>query len=141
MRNYVLTWSTCQLACVPAWFTSQRACVPVWFTCQRVCVPTYQKRANFSFLPAIVPKNVRTCNKACQCFNLAYQSANSAPTCQRACQVFKHSSYERLREISMLYYYKKNSTLYLTSYLHISCVYVSCIKIVSILFETFLLLR
>ena len=35
-------------------------------------------------------------------------------TCQKACQFFKHS-YEMLKEISILYYYIKSSTLYLLS--------------------------
>ena len=96
--------------------------------CQRV------KSAKFSFLRANVPKNVPACHKACQCFNLACQRAKQranfhlgVPTCQRACQLFKHSSYEVLREISILYYYIKNSTLYLISYFYISFVYVSYI--------------
>ena len=52
------------------------------------------------------------------------------PTFQRACQFFRNSSYEILREISILNYCIKNSLLYLISYLYISCVYVSYIKIV-----------
>ena len=52
------------------------------------------------------------------------------PTCQRACQFFRNSSYEILTEISILNYCIKNSMLYLISYLYISCVYVSYIKIV-----------
>ena len=35
------------------------------------------------------------------------------PMCQKACQFFKHFSYQMLWEISILYYYIKNSTLYL----------------------------
>ena len=55
-----------------------------------------------------------TCQTVCHFFNLACQRG------QRACQFFKHSSYEMLREISILYYYIKNSTLYIL--IHIMCV-------------------
>ena len=70
--------------------------------------------------------------KVCQLFNLACQRAKGVPmfqlgpsTYETACQFFKHSSYKMLREISILYYYIKNSILYLIWY-----VYVSYIKIV-----------
>ena len=46
------------------------------------------------------------------------------------CQIFNHSSYKMLKEICILYYYTKNSTLYLISQLYLSYVYVSYIKIV-----------
>ena len=52
------------------------------------------------------------------------------PTCQRAFQFFKHSSYEMLKEISVLYYCIINSISYLISCLYRSCVYVWYIKIV-----------
>ena len=41
----------------------------------RANVPACQ-RAKFSYLRVNVPKNVPTCHKACQCFNLACQRAN-----------------------------------------------------------------
>ena len=75
MRAWVPPWSKCQRACVPAWFTCQRACLPAWLMCQRACVPTCQKRANFLFLRVNVPKNVPTCHKTYQCFNLVCQRA------------------------------------------------------------------
>ena len=52
------------------------------------------------------------------------------PTCHKACYFFKHSSYEMLKEISILYYFIKNPILHLISELYISYVYVSYIKIV-----------
>ena len=52
------------------------------------------------------------------------------PTCQKACYFFKHSSDEMLKEISILYYFIKNSILHLISSLCMSYVYVSYIKIV-----------
>ena len=80
-----------------------------------------QKRANFSFLCANVPINVSTCHKACQCFNLVCQHGKwranfstcraNVPNCVPL-QYFKHSSFEMLREISILYYYIKKSTFY-----------------------------
>ena len=65
--------------------TCQRACVPAWITCQR---------ANFSFLRANVPYGVPM-------FHIG------VATCQKACHVFKHSSREMLREVSIFYYLKK----------------------------------
>ena len=96
-----------------------------------VHVPTCQKHANFSFLKAKVPVNEATCQRCANysicvptCQRLAKFStwhANVAnevpifhfgmPTCQKACQIFKHFSYKMLREISILYYYIKNSIL------------------------------
>ena len=58
------------------------------------------------------------------------------PTRQRACQFLKHSSYEMLREISILNYYNKKLYIILDIILiHIMCIYVSYIKIV--LYYTF----
>ena len=109
-----------------------------------VYVPTCL-RASVVYVPtclhAKVPKTCQVltfmCQRATRCGNVSTWHANvpngvpvfqlGVPTCQRACQFFKHSSYEMLREISILYYYIKNSTLYLISYLYISCVYVSYI--------------
>ena len=108
---------------MPTWprHNMPNACQLLTFTCQHA-----NKCAN-------VPK-------VCQLFNLASQRAktllifytwganvpNGMPifhfgmlTPQKACQIFKHSSYEMLREISILYYYIKNSTLYLISQLYI----------------------
>ena len=50
------------------------------------------------------------------CASVAYVPTGQlgVKTCQKACQFFKHS-YEMLKEISILYYYIKNSTLYLLS--------------------------
>ena len=146
MRDCVPTWSTCQRAYLPVWFACQRACVPAWFKCQRACVPTCQKRAKFSFLSANVPK---TCQRTIRRANVSTWHTNmpngvpifqlGMPMCQRACQFFKHSSYEMLREISILYYYIKISTIYLISY-HV-CMYRTYELYYTILFETFLLFR
>ena len=91
-------------------------------------VPTCQTRANFSFLCANVPVNVSTC-QSCANFSTWHANvANDMPICYfcvPTCQFFKHSSYEMLREISLLYYFIKNSTLYLMSYLYIWSAYVS----------------
>ena len=62
-----------------------RAKVPAWFTCQRPkSVPTFH---------FYVPMNVSMCHKACQ--------------------FFKRSSYELLREISLLNYYTYYATIIL----------------------------
>ena len=137
MRAWVPPWSKCQRACVPAWFTCQRACLPAWFMCQRACVPAYQRAKSVPTSYFYVSTCQKTCQRAIRHTNVSTWCANVAngvqifqlgvPTCQRACQFFKHSSYEMLREISILYYYIKNSTLYLISYLYTSCVYVSYI--------------
>ena len=93
---------------------AKRAYVPTWssasvLACQRglrVNVPACQKRANFSFLRANVPHGV-----------LMFQIG--VPKCQKTCQFFKHSSYEMLLEISILYYHEK--ILHYT--LYYSCTY------------------
>ena len=99
---------------------AMRACVPTWSTCQRAkSVPSFH-----FYMP--------TCQKACQrtirCTNVLTWHANvpngvpifqlGVPTCQRAYQFSKHSSCEMLREIFIFYYYIKNYTLYLISYLY-----------------------
>ena len=119
IRACVPTWSTCQRACEPAWFTCrracepacfkcQRACVPAWFTCQRACMPMCQKRTHISFLRTNVPTAIRRANVLTWRANVPngvpiFQFG--MPACQKACQFFKHSSYEMLREISIIYYY------------------------------------
>ena len=95
--------STCLRA--STWFTCQHACMLVRFMCQRGCVPTCQKCANFSFLHF----NVLCCVPVFQL---------SVPTCKTACQVFKHSSYESLREISILYYHKECIRLHFCTSFH-----------------------
>ena len=118
-RASVPTWSTRQRVCVLSWFMCKRACVPPWFTCQSNCVPTCQKCANSLFLHTNMP----TCHEACQCFNLACQCAkwcaNFSTWCTnvpKVCQSFKHSCYEMLKEISILYHYIKNSTYHSYTY-------------------------
>ena len=111
MRTCVTTWSACQ-----------RACVPAWFTCQRVkSVPS-----SHFYVP--------TCHKARQCFNLAYQRAKRRATFSiwhvnvpNGVPLFQTFLLRNAKKISIFYYYMKNSTLYLISYLYISCVYVSYI--------------
>ena len=103
--------------CVPDMVYILRACMPAWFTYKRTCMPACQKHANFSFLSVSVPINVPARHKGCQCFNLACQRAErrasfqiGLSTCQKECQFFKHSSYEMIRDTSMLYYYTKSYT-------------------------------
>ena len=67
-------------------------------------VPTCQRCANFSTWHANVPNGVPVL-----CFG--------GPTCQNACQFFKlFNFYEMLREISIRYYYIKNSTSFYSSH-------------------------
>ena len=82
-------------------------------------------------LRANVPKTWQLLIFTCQRANLPCRVPMfqlSVSTCQTACHFFKLSSYKMLREISILYYYIKYSTLYLISWLYISYVYVSYIK-------------
>ena len=104
---------------VPACLRARVVYVPTCLHASMVYMSTCQKRASFSFLRANVAINVPTYYTACQCFNLACQRANDVPifqlgvpTCQKACQFYRHSSYEMLSEISILYYYIKNYTFY-----------------------------
>ena len=107
---------------VPACQRGQPASVVYVPTCLHasiVYVLTCQKRASCSFLRANVPINVPTCYTACHCFTWRANVPNDVlnfelgvPTYQKACQFFRHSSYEMLSEISILYYYIKNYTFY-----------------------------
>ena len=95
-------------ACVPTWSTCQRACEPAWFTCRRACEPACQKRTHISFLRTNVPTAIRRANVLTWRANVPngvpiFQFG--MPACQKACQFFKHSFYEMLREISIIYYY------------------------------------
>ena len=65
------------------------ACQVLIFTCQRT-----NKRAN-------VPYGVPAFQLGVSVFQLI------APACQKACQCFKHSSFEMILEISILYCHKK----------------------------------
>ena len=93
-------------------------------------MPTCQKRTNLSFLRANVPLNVpRSASFSTWCTNvpdnvLIYQLG--VPSYHKAGHYFKHSSYGILKEISILNYYTKNSTLYLIS-LCICIVHKNCI--------------
>ena len=112
-----------RVPCVPACQSGLRANVLSHQRALRANVFAYPrglrvnmpKRANFLFLRPNIPINVPKCHKACQCFNLR---------CQHDKQFFKHSSYEILREISILYYYIKTSTLYFIDIIviHIICI-------------------
>ena len=103
----------------------------------RANVPGCQRVKSVPSSHFYVPTCQKTCQRAIRRANVSTWHTNvlnsvpifhfGVPTCQRACQFFKHSSYEVLREISILYYYIKNSTLYLISYFYISFVYVSYI--------------
>ena len=119
------------MPCLPAWSMCQCSCLPAFLRDIVLYVTTCQVRSNFSFLRT----NVTNLPSAIRHANVSTWRANvpilelGVPTCMKAYQFFQHVSYEMLKEISMLYYYIKNS-LYLTSYLYVSCVCVSCIKIV-----------
>ena len=122
------------LPCVPA---CQRANVVYGPTCLRasaVLVPTCL-RASVVYVPVCLRVNVP---KACELLIFRCQRANEranvpcvpvfhfevlifqlgVPTCPKPCQFFKHFSYEMLREISVIYFCIKNSTLYWISYLY-----------------------
>ena len=71
----------------------------------------------------------QTCHMACQCFKLACRRAKRfanfsswRANVTKSVPIFQNSSCEMLREISMIYYYIKNSTFYLISLLYISYV-------------------
>ena len=130
------------------------------------CLPAYQRGlpANvFSCEHTNVPK-VPACYLifTCQRPNERASVPNGVPTfqigvsiCQRTCQFFKHFSFEMLREISILYFCIKSSTLYLISYLyhtyiaHKNCIILNfrtschlkemCVEF--LFYETFLLFR
>ena len=94
--------------------------------CQCACVPTCQKACQHAIRRANVSTWHTKRPNSMPIFQLGL------PTCQRACQFFKHFYYKMLREISILYYYIKNSSLYLISYLYISCVcivHINCIML------------
>ena len=106
-----------------------------------------------------VPTSHFFCQRTIRCSNASIWCSNvlngmptfqlGVPTCQRGCKFFKHSSYQMLREIDVLYFYVKNYPLCLILYLYIPCAnciilhfYTSCHikeKCVELLFfETFL---
>ena len=102
--------------------------MPTCLRASAVYLPTCLRASVF-----YVPTCLRTyMPKACQLLICTCQSANErasvpngvptfqidVPTCQRTCQFLKHFSYEMLREISIIYFCIKNSTLYLISYLY-----------------------
>ena len=104
-----------RVPCVPACQLGLPANV---LACQRgllVNVPAYQQVKGVGTSHVYVRTGHKCANVpiAYQCFIRRANVSNGVPTCQNACQLSKHSSYEMLREISPLYYYIKNSTLYL----------------------------
>ena len=114
------------MLCVPG---CQRGLLANVLVCQRglrANVPSCQRAKSLPtshfYVPIDVPygmpvfqAGVPACQTVCQFFNLACQRDKSVP-------IFQNSSYEMLREISMIYYYIKNSTFYLISLLYISYV-------------------
>ena len=83
---------------------------------------TVCQRAKIVQTPYFYIPTCQTCHEARQCFNLACQCAKWCASFSiwctnvpKVCQSFKHSCYEMLKEISILYHYMKNSTLYLVS--------------------------
>ena len=93
------------------------------------------ERANVPIVPACYL--IFTYQRADECASVP----NDVPTfqigvsiCQRTCQFFKLFSYEMLREISILYFCIKSSTLYLISYLyHTYIAHKNCIILISVL--------
>ena len=84
---------------------------------------------------------VSTCHKACQCFNLACQCAKRCATFSswhanmpKSVPVFQTFLLRNAKGNSILYYYIKSSTLYLISYLYISCVCILHINFVILYF-------
>ena len=107
--------------------------MPTCLCTSMVYVPTCECAKSMPTFHFYMPTYQKTCHKMCQYFNLACQYAKrhaNFSTWHASVSIFKHSSDEMLREISILYYYIKSSTLYLISYLYISCVcivHVNCI--------------
>ena len=104
------------------------------FACQRglrANVPTC-----WCGLCANVPKAcqllIYTCQRANERANVPYGVSIfqlGVPTCQKVCQIFKHSSYEMLREISILYtrYYRYAYMCYDVSYIKIVSDFISMV--------------
>ena len=95
--------------CLPATMVSGLTCLHA----SAVYAPTCQKLANFSFLCANVPINVPRAKRRAIVLIWYANVPNGVPifqlvvaTCKKTCQFFKHSSYEMLSEISILYYHK-----------------------------------
>ena len=83
-------------ACRPMWYMCQRASMPVPFKCQRTRSMSTFHLYVLMCEPAIRPTNMPN---GMPIFQLGM------PTCQKMCLFFKHSSYEMLKEISILYYW------------------------------------
>ena len=83
-------------ACRPMWYMCQRASMPVPFKCQRTRSMSTFHLYVLTCEPAIRPTNMPN---GMPIFQLGL------PTCQKMCLFFKHSSYEMLKEISILYYW------------------------------------
>ena len=83
-------------ACRPMWYMCQRASMPVPFKCQRTRSMSTFHLYVLTCEPAIRPTNMPN---GMPIFQLGM------PTCQKMCLFFKHSSYEMLKEISILYYW------------------------------------
>ena len=90
-------------ACRPMWYMCQRASMPVPFKCQRTRSMSTFHLYVLTFEPAIRPTNIRNGMPIFQLDMQIFQLG--MPTCQKMCLFFKHSSYEMLKEISILYYW------------------------------------
>ena len=95
--------------------------------CLRVCYITCHAclRANMVYVPTCLRNGVVYVS-TCQCAN---KRANvpvfqlDVPTCHMLWQFFKHSSYEMLRDVSILYYYIKKFYIILgIIVIHIICI-------------------
>ena len=108
---------------------AENSCMFCIFTSTHVWNIKINEFAKSRAIRACVPKAcqllIRTCQRAIRRANDFTWRENvpnavtifqlGVPTCQKACQFFKHSSYEMLIEISILYYYIENSTFYFIS--------------------------
>ena len=127
----------------------QSASVPAWFRCQVLACQRGLRAKSVPGSHFYVPTCQKTCQRAIRLANVSTWHANvpndvpifqlCLPTCQRACQLFKHSYYELLREISILFK-TLHYTRYYTYTYHV-CMYCTCKLYYIILFETFLLFR
>ena len=135
------------LNCVPCLPACQRGLPANVLSCEHTNVPDVP--ACYLIFPCQRPNECASVPNGVPTFQI------SASICQRTCQFFKHFSYEMLREISILYFCIKSSTLYLISYLyhtyiaHKNCIILNfrtschlkemCVEF--LFYETFLLFR
>ena len=84
-----------------------KVCQLLIFTCQRA-----NKRTNVSIFQLGVPRRANVLTWRANMPNEVPIFKLDVRTSQKGYQFFRHSSYEMLSEISIVYYYIKNSTFY-----------------------------